>query len=56
MMQVLLVGEQRGGGNKGSNDGLVFNMRSVVGAAAVFIVCQRSPAPVRDQGESNLVL
>jgi hypothetical protein len=28
----------------------------VVGAAAVFIVCQRSPAPVRDQGESNLVL
>ncbi|XP_047064515.1 uncharacterized protein LOC124672309 [Lolium rigidum] len=33
---------------QGSNDGLTFNLRSVV-AAAVFIVCRRSPAPVRDQ-------
>jgi hypothetical protein len=41
-----------GNGMAAGNGGL---LRSVV-AAAVFIVCERSPAPVRDQGKSNLFL
>jgi hypothetical protein len=46
-MQVLFVGEQCGGGNKGSYDGLVSSLRIVDGAVALFIVSQRSSATVR---------